>query len=38
LAGVAAETLNGAALPQLILASQYDVIKIKSNATNVFII
>jgi len=38
LAGVAAETLNGAALPQLILASQYDVIKIKSNNINLFII
>jgi hypothetical protein len=38
LAGVAAETLNGAALPQLILASQYDVIKIKSDNINLFII
>ena len=36
--GVASETLNGAALPQTILASQYDVLKIKSNATNIFII
>jgi len=38
LAGVASETLNGAALPQLILASQYDVIKIKSDNINLFII
>ena len=38
LAGVASETLNGAALPQTILASQYDVIKIKSDNINLFII
>jgi len=36
--GAAAETLNGASLPQQILASQYDVLKIKSNTTNIFII
>tara|TARA_R110000868_G_scaffold264986_2_gene523666 strand:- start:869 stop:1543 length:675 start_codon:yes stop_codon:yes gene_type:complete len=36
--GAAAETLNGASLPQTILASQYDVLKIKSNTTNIFII
>jgi len=38
LAGVASETLNGASLPQTILASQYDVIKIKSDNINLFII
>ena len=36
--GVASETLNGASLPQTIIASQYDVLKIKSNTTNIFII
>ena len=36
--GAAAETLNGASLPQTILTSQYNVLKIKSNATNIFII
>ena len=36
--GAAAETLNGASLPQTILASQYNVLKIKSNTTNIFII
>ena len=36
--GAAAETLNGAALPQTIITGQYSIIKIKSNATNIFII
>ena len=36
--GAAAETLNGAALPQTIITGQYSTIKIKSNATNIFII
>ena len=36
--GVASETLNGAALPQTIITGQYSKIKIKSNATNIFII
>ena len=36
--GVASETLNGAALPQTIIIGQYSKIKIKSNATNIFII
>ena len=36
--GAAAETLNGASLPQTILTSQYNVLKIKSNTTNIFII
>lgn len=36
--GAAAETLNGAALPQTIITGQYSIITIKSNATNIFII
>lgn len=36
--GAAAETLNGASLPQTIITGQYSTIKIKSNATNIFII